>query len=214
MGAGSSSLCKPWLGLKLRVTISSIIPCRPTGLLCPGCQVLVADSWCLWSIRHWFWAGFCGRNDSKPCVWIKDGGCMHSFNSAGTTGPDTALLSSHVSGGRCWGMLDEAFGCSVLFWKWLENTKRGKDHQTVLAWVKVRRWERRSLGREEVYARGCSSAGGRIGVEGLWSFELLSLSPPLTGGLLLVPFQSDNPLLALEWDACFTEAFLLILKLI
>lgn len=28
--------------------------------------------------------------------------------------------------------------------------------------------------------------------------ELLSLSPPLTGGLLLVPFQSDNPLLASE----------------
>lgn len=111
-----------------------------------------------------------GEMTPKPCVWIKDGDQMPSFDSAGTAGTNKGLLSSHLSGERCWGMLYETFGCPGLFWKGLENPKRGNNQQVVLAWVeKVRRWKRRCLGRKKVYAIGRTSAGGRSGVGGLWS---------------------------------------------
>lgn len=95
---------------------------------------------------------------------------MCSFNSAGTAGTNAGLLSSHLSRERCWGMSYETFGCPGLFWKWMENPKRGNNHQVVLAWVeKVRRWKRRCPRRKKVYVIGPTSAGGRSGVGGSWS---------------------------------------------
>lgn len=43
----AGSLCKPWPDLNLTATISSVIPRRPTILLSPRCQGLVANSFCL-----------------------------------------------------------------------------------------------------------------------------------------------------------------------